>query len=185
VPSKKYYFFWVLAIFLLAAFLVNEFRPLTYEGAEKLATAKMERFAKSEHFDIRLLNGPEPTTPPNNVPYMFEWTYKHKYGELKLDVWVAKDGYTKVIWEGDLEHLRKEFRPVTFQEAKNLATARMQSYAKDENYDLSLFKGPESITPPISIAYEFEWTYRDNEGEVKLIALVEEHGSVRITYRGD
>jgi hypothetical protein len=108
-----------------------------------------------------------------------------QYGELKLDVWVAKDGYTKVIWEGDLEHLRKEFRPVTFQEAKNLATARMQSYAKDENYDLSLFKGPESITPPISIAYEFDWTYRDKEGDVKLYISVEEHGSTILSYDGD
>lgn len=184
MPSKKYYFFWFLSIFLVLGFLINEFRPLTFKRAEKLATAKMERFAKSEHFDIRLLKGPEPTTPPNNVPYMFQWTYKHKYGELKLDVWVAKDGYSKLSWDGDLEHLRREFRPVTFEEAKKLATAQAQAYAKD-NFDLSLFTGPEPTTPPISIAYEFYWTYRDKEGEVKLYISVEEHGSTILSYDGD
>jgi hypothetical protein len=173
------YFFWFLAVFLLAAFLVYQSRPLTYERAKRVATGQMERFAKSQNFDMRLLTGPEPTTPPGGTLYQFEWTYRHKYGVLKLDVWVSEDN-TKVTWDGDLEHLRREFRPVTFEEAKKLATAEMQAYAKD-TFDLSLFKGPESVTPPPSTAYEFDWTYTDKEGEIRLIALVEEHGSVLVS----
>ena len=175
----------MLAILLLAAFLVYKSWPLTYERAEKLATGQMERFAKSQGFDMRILTGPEPVTPPGGALYQFEWTYRHKYGALKLDVWVAEDGYTKVTWDGDLEHLQREFRPVTFEEAKKLATAEMQAYVRDNKFDLSLFKGPKSTTPPLSIAYEFDWTHGDKEAEVRIMALVEEHGSVDITYEGD
>ena len=66
------------------------------------------------------------------------------------------------------------------EEAKKLATAEMQAYAKD-NFDLTLFKGPESVRHPPSIAYGFDWTHTDKEGEIGLIALVEEHGSVLVS----
>src|SRR5258706_11496668 len=108
MTSKKYYFFWFLSMFVFLGTCTYVFWPLRLNSqkAEELATAQLRRFAKSDGFDIRLLNGPEPTTPPVNVPYMFEWAYRDKTGEIKLYVWVAKDGYTKVIWEGDIDRLR-------------------------------------------------------------------------------
>ena len=103
MPSKKYYFFWFLSIFLVLGFLINEFRPLTFGEARRLAIASMQRDTKGDVIKYSFLKGPEPTTPPSGVPYAFEWTY----GQGRYYVWVEKNGKAHVDWDGD----RKRFEP--------------------------------------------------------------------------
>ena len=101
MPSKKYYFFWFLSIFLVLGFLINEFRPLTFGEARRLATARMQRYTTAFPLDSSSLKGPEPTTPPIGQPYAFEWSY----GEMKYYIWVEKSGRTHITRETDAERL--------------------------------------------------------------------------------
>jgi len=103
MPSKKYYFFWFLSIFLVLGFLINEFRPLTFGEARRLAIARMKRSANGTPIPYSFLKGPEPTTPPIGLPYAFEWTYGQ---HSRYYVWVEKNGRTHVT-DGDSERIRQ------------------------------------------------------------------------------
>jgi hypothetical protein len=97
MPSKKYYFFWFVSIFFIVAFLINEFRPLTFGEARRLAIARLKRYTSGDVIKYSFLKGPEPTTPPSGIPYAFEWSYGQ---DSRYYVWVEKSGRTHVTEGG-------------------------------------------------------------------------------------
>lgn len=74
---------------------------------------------------------------------------------------------------------------IDLEKAKELATAQLHRFGKDFGFDVSVFQGPKEAKPPINVPYQFEWTYADKEGEVKVIVLVDKTGWTDVASQGN
>jgi hypothetical protein len=94
------------ALILLSVGIFWPNAKITAETARGRAVAQVQRFGRDFAVDISRFDGPRPTVPPVNTPYGFEWTFADNDGTVTIYVWVDKDGWTEVTWEGNIDRLQ-------------------------------------------------------------------------------
>lgn len=71
------------------------------------------------------------------------------------------------------------------EEARELATGALERYAQNQKFDLRLFEGPTKNRDISAVAYAFEWTYSDAEGELIALVLVDRGAWTKVFLYAD
>ncbi|HEY1371769.1 MAG TPA: hypothetical protein VGH50_04810 [Candidatus Binatia bacterium] len=105
--SSRRWIILMMAVFALVfVALLWPQTKVTPETARERAISQFQRFTRDAAIDGSRFVGPKETSPPANSKYAFEWNFADTQDKVTIFVWVAKDGWTDVTWEGDLERLR-------------------------------------------------------------------------------
>ena len=74
--------------------------------------------------------------------------------------------------------------PLTEETARRFAQERFERYGASVGLDVATFGSPIPI-PAARVPYGFEWTYRDDKGEIRVIVWVDEGGWTDIAIDGE